>query len=44
MGNIEIQLQLNDVDISKVEVVWQKLKDLQAAEPKVEIISFNFRE
>ncbi len=44
MANIDIQLNLIDVDISKVEVIWKKLKDLQVAEPKVEIISFNFRE
>ncbi len=44
MGNIEIGLRLQDVDISKVEAIWSKLKQLQQDEPKVEITDFNFRE
>lgn len=42
MGNLDIQLRISDLNISKVETIWGKLKDLQKAEPKLEIINFNF--
>lgn len=44
MANIEIQLRLNDIDITKVKIIWQKLKDLQINEPQLEISNFSFRE
>ncbi len=44
MANLDIQLRLNEIDISKVEIIWQKLKELQATEEQLEIINFNFTE
>lgn len=44
MANLEIQLRLSDINISEVEAIWGKLKQLQQDEPKIEITNFNFME
>lgn len=44
MPNLEINLRLSNVDVSKVEAVWNMIKKLQKEEKKLEIISFKFSE